>query len=88
MSIIGCPPDVSLEQLITCAICDHQRQLRDMTVGLHDQHDRQVLVCEAHFRDGSRLYSGWATVIAERQWSLHEAVAMAAFEDSDVCTLG
>ena len=84
MSIIGCPPEVSLEEIVSCAICRHQRQLREMSAGLHDRQGRHVFVCEAHFRDGGRLYSGWAAVIAEQQWSLFEAVDMAVSEDYNV----
>ncbi len=88
MSIVDCPADMSLEQEILCAVCECQRPLKEMTVGLRGPDGKQAFACDGHFWDGGNLYSAWAGFIVNQEWSLLEALTLVRNEDYHAGPMG
>lgn len=64
MALLRCPEPLSLDELVTCAICDARKPLRTMSVGVGGTEGLYVLYCDTHPDEPQRFIQGWADLRA------------------------
>lgn len=60
MAIVGWPDDKDVPALLPCMICNAERPIGELSVGLCDANGLQAFACNGHFCFGSQFLVGWA----------------------------